>query len=334
MDFNKVAALFKEDMTRVEEEIRRNYESSIPLIPNASSWLMEGGGKRIRPLLLLLCHRACGESHTERAIKHACSVEFIHAATLLHDDVIDKTTLRRGHETVRSKWGSDASILIGDYLISQAILNIAYDTNQRIVQITAETAKVLVEGGIMELSNARDLSITQEQYLEIIYRKTASLLSVSCRMGAMLAETGPETEDALTAYGEDIGIAFQLVDDAMDYDSTEDILGQPVGTDFKEGQVTLPLIILYQKASASLKEEIEGFIQNENLSKKEFDYILENMRKYKVIDDTLDLAKHYVEQAKKRLKVASLQAPEYVESFHAVADNIIERHATQVINQT
>tara|TARA_B100000686_G_scaffold338676_1_gene411536 strand:- start:235 stop:1239 length:1005 start_codon:yes stop_codon:yes gene_type:complete len=334
MDFNKVTGLFKGDLALVEEAIKSNYSSSVPLIPSASSWLMDGGGKRIRPLLLLLCHRACGGKSVERAIKHACSIEYIHAATLLHDDVIDETTLRRGHETVRSKWGSDASILVGDYLISQAILNIAYDTDQRIIQIVAEAAKVLVEGGIMEFSNARDLAITQEQYLDIIYRKTASLISVTCRLGAILAGAGPETEDAVTAYGEDIGIAFQLVDDVMDYDSTEDILGKPVGTDFKEGQITLPLLNLYNKAPSTLKREIESFIQNESLTRSEFEYTLDRMREYKAIEETLCLARNYIDRAKTRLKAASLGLPEYIGAFHALADNITERHSAHIINQT
>jgi len=336
MEISEATALLKDDLNRVEEEIRDNYQSHVPLIPNASSWLMSGGGKRIRPMLLLLSHRLCGGESQKRAIRHACSIEYIHAATLLHDDVIDETTLRRGHETVKSKWGSDASILVGDYLISQAILNIAYDTDQRIIQVIAEAAKILVEGGIKEFSNARDLSITQEEYLDIIYRKTASILAVSCRLGALLEGAGPETEDALTAYGEDIGIAFQLVDDAMDYDSSEEILGKPVGTDFKEGQITQPLLYLYQNGTPALKREIEGFIQNEHLTQKDLDYILDRMREYKTIDSTLDLAKRYIARGKSRLKAASFKCPQYLEALHVVADNIVDRHiiTRPVLNQT
>ncbi len=336
MEFSEVTALFKADLKRVEKEIRKNIQSQISLIPQISGYLMDGGGKRIRPLLVLLASKLCKGEITDRVIKHACSIEFIHAATLLHDDVVDETTVRRGRETVNTKWGSDASILLGDYLISQSILLIAYDGDPRTIQAIAESAKELVEGGIKEFTSARKLSITEEQYLDIIYKKTGSIISVSCKLGAILTEADAMAERCLVEFGKNIGIAFQLVDDAMDYDSSEEILGKPVGTDFKEGHVTLPLLYLYRNSNSSFKRDIEAFVQNDKLTDEEFFFVQDKMREGKAIDYTLDLARYYVDKAKTFLNPSIFKESEHLEAAFAIADNIIERHLTTrpALNQT
>lgn len=336
MQFSEVTFLFKNDLKRVEKEIRKNIQSQISLIPQISGYLMDGGGKRIRPLLVMLASKLCKGEITDRVIKHACSIEFIHAATLLHDDVVDETTIRRGRETVNTKWGSDASILLGDYLISQSILLIAYDSESKTIQAIAEAAKELVEGGIKEFTSARKLSITEEQYLDIIYKKTGSIISVSCKLGAILSNADSMAERSLVEFGKNIGMAFQLVDDVMDYDSSEELLGKPVGTDFKEGHVTLPLLFLYRNSNASFKRDIEAFIQNDKLTDEEFYFIQDKMREGKAIDYTLDLARDYIDKAKTFLNPSIFEESEYLEAFSAVADNIIERHlATRpALNQT
>lgn len=326
MDFSEVTSLFKGDLAKVEDEIRKNYRSEISLIPDISGYLMNGGGKRFRPLLVLLSSKLCGGDLGPRTIKHACAIEYIHAATLLHDDVVDETTVRRRRETVNSKWGSDASILVGDFLISKAIILVAYDSDQRIFQSVAESAKILVEGGILEYTNARKLTITEKEYLDIIYRKTASIISLSCQIGALLAGVERETEKAMIAFGNDLGMAFQLVDDALDYDGTEEILGKPVGTDLKEGHVTLPLLHLYKKGNSAIKKEIEDIVQNKNIGQKALDSILEKMREFKSIDYTLDKARDYVEKAKSGLKNTEFKSPEYLDALYAVADFIVDRH--------
>lgn len=326
MAFSDVILLLKEPLLKVEEEIRKNYRSDIKLIPGLSGYLMNGGGKRFRPLLLLLCTKLCGYELESRAVKHACAIEYIHAATLLHDDVVDATKLRRGMETVNSKWGSDASILVGDFLISQSILLIADDTDQRTIQVIAKAAKTLVEGQILEFTHSRILDITEEHYLDVIYRKTASIISVSCQLGGILANADKPAEDALVAFGNDLGMAFQLVDDAMDYDGTEELLGKPVGTDFKEGNVTLPLLYLYRNAEPSLKKEIEGFVKNGNVGQGELDYIIRHMREAKAIDYTLDKARNYIEQGKAKLDRGHFKSMEYLDALMAVADNIVDRH--------
>lgn len=326
MDFSEVSRLFKEDLSKVESAIKNNYKSDIPLIPGIGNHLMNGGGKRIRPLLVLISSKLFDAEINERVIRHCCVVEFIHAATLLHDDVVDATTVRRGHQTVNSKWGSDASILIGDYFLSRAILLLANHCEPKIIQAISRSAKILVEGGILEFTHARRLDVTEDLLMDIMYRKTASIISVSCQLGALLASADAEIEKALISFGDDFGIAFQLVDDVMDYDGNEELLGKPAGNDFKEGHVTLPLLHLYKNSNRSLKREIEEFIKNEHLTSKELEYIVERLREGKAIEYTLDKARFHLERAKTTLKNVKSFSPKYMEAMLAVADYIIERH--------
>jgi octaprenyl-diphosphate synthase len=326
MDFSDVTLDLKIDLARVEKAINQNYKSDVPLIPGISSYLMNCGGKRIRPMLILLSSKLCGREVDDTVIKHGCVVEYIHAATLLHDDVVDETTVRRGKETVNAKWGSDASILVGDFLISRAILILAQDCERKIIQAVTEATKILVEGGIHEYTEARNVNVSEKHILDIIHRKTASMISVSARLGGLLANATEEQETAIISFGDDFGMAFQLMDDALDYDADETVLGKPPGTDFKEGHVTLPLHHLYNKADRSLKKEIEAFVKNENITEGDLQYILGQMHKHKSIDYTLDLARFYIDRAKKHIRKADFPAPHYIEYFDALADYIHSRH--------
>ena len=326
MDFSDVTQELKTDLARVEKAINQNYKSDVPLIPGISSYLMNCGGKRIRPMLILLSSKLCGREADDTVIKHGCVVEYIHAATLLHDDVVDETTVRRGKETVNAKWGSDASILVGDFLISRAILILAQDCERKIIQAVTEATKILVEGGIHEYTEARNVKVSEKHILDIIHRKTASMISVSVRLGGLLANATEQQETAIISFGDDFGMAFQLMDDALDYDADEAVLGKPPGTDFKEGHVTLPLHHLYNNADRSLKKEIESFVKNENITEKDLKYILEQMHKHKSIDYTLDLARFYIDRAKSHLRKADFPAPHYIEYFDALADYIHSRH--------
>ncbi len=326
MDFSDVTQELKTDLARVEKAINQNYKSDVPLIPGISSYLMNCGGKRIRPMLILLSSKLCGREADDTVIKHGCVVEYIHAATLLHDDVVDETTVRRGKETVNAKWGSDASILVGDFLISRAILILAQDCERKIIQAVTEATKILVEGGIHEYTEARNVKVSEKHILDIIHRKTASMISVSVRLGGLLANATEQQETAIISFGDDFGMAFQLMDDALDYDADEAVLGKPPGTDLKEGHVTLPLHHLYNNADRSLKKEIEAFVKNENITEKDLKYILEQMHKHKSIDYTLDLARFYIDRAKSHLRKADFPAPHYIEYFDALADYIHSRH--------
>ena len=326
MDFNAVTRRFKAELESLEVAIRKNYESDVPLIPGISSYLMNAGGKRVRPLLTLVAAKLCGREVDDNVIKHGCVIEYVHAATLLHDDVVDETTVRRGHETVNSKWGSDASILVGDFLISRAILLLAEDCDPKIIRAIAQATKILVEGGILEFTEARKLDVSKKHCLDVIYRKTASIISVSCEIGALLANADEEQVRALVTFGDDYGMAFQLVDDAMDYEGDEELLGKPPGTDFKEGHVTLPLLHLYQNCDDALKKEIESFVKNENITQKEFDYILERMREAKSVEYTLNLAREYLDRAKNTLRKTNFPHPEYVDCLITIADHTIDRY--------
>ena len=327
MDFNDVTSIFKGDLSRVERSIQENYQSDVPLIPGIGDYLLKNGGKRIRPLLLMVGTKLCGRDVDERVIRHGCVVEYIHSATLLHDDVVDETTIRRGRETVNAKWGSDASILVGDFLISRSILMLAADCDSRIINSVSEATKHLVEGGLMEYNQARKLSITESHCLDVILRKTASMMSLCCELAALLSEANPEQEKALIDFGTQFGMAFQLMDDAMDYGGEEDCLGKPPGNDFQEGHVTLPLLHLYENSEASLKRRIEAFVENENLTQEDFDYVLERMRETKSIEYTLELARNHIEQAKSSIRTVNFPQPEHIKSLDAIADYIYERYA-------
>ena len=327
MDFNDVTRIFKGDLSRLESSIQKNYQSDVPLIPGIGNYLLKNGGKRIRPLLLMVGTKLIGHEIDERVIRHGCVIEYIHSATLLHDDVVDQTTVRRGRETVNAKWGSDASILVGDFLISRSILMLAADCDSRVINSVSQATQLLVEGGIMEYSQALKLSVTESHCLEVILRKTASMMSLGCELAALLSEASLEQEKALIDFGTQFGMAFQLMDDAMDYGSDEESLGKPLGNDFQEGHVTLPLLHLYQNSKNSIKKKIAGFVKNENLTPEDFDTVLELMRETKSIEYTLDLARNYIEQAKSSIRTVTFPQSEYIKSLDAIADYIYERHA-------
>ncbi|MCF8721053.1 polyprenyl synthetase family protein [Nitrospina gracilis] len=334
MGFREVTEFFREDLLKVEQCLRDNFESSLPIVTDIGDYILNAGGKRIRPLLLLLSSRLCGLPSNDRVIKHCCVIEYIHAATLLHDDVVDETTVRRGNETVNSKWGSDASILVGDFMIARALILLSDDIQADIFRAFGQGSKLLVEGGLLEYSNARDILVTEDHILEVAHKKTASIMALSCQIGALLAEAGKSNEEAMIDFGNNFGIAFQLMDDAMDYDAPPEVLGKPQGTDFKEGHVTLPLLHLYQHSDNGLRREIEEFIQNGNLTHKEFDYILERMRETKSLEYTMNKARAHMDEAKKILFSLKFPCPEYLELMATLSDHIIDRYTPSNISLT
>jgi octaprenyl-diphosphate synthase len=241
MDIRAVRSLVKEDTYALDQVICQQLESDVALIKQLGAYIINSGGKRLRPLILLLAARACdyrGNQH----IDAAAIIEFIHTATLLHDDVVDESDLRRGHETANAIWGNQASVLVGDFLYSRAFQMMVEIRSMRVMAILADTTNQIAEGEVMQLLNCHDADTTEERYTEVIHRKTAKLFEAAARLGAVLAERTDGEEAGLARYGKHLGTAFQLVDDVLDYSASDAELGKHIGDDLAEGKPTLPLI--------------------------------------------------------------------------------------------
>jgi octaprenyl-diphosphate synthase len=259
MHIQEAFDLIKEDIKEVEEAFRKNLSSEVYLIRKVGEYILSSGGKRFRPLMLLLSARLCAYGGS-RHIPLAAVLEFIHTATLLHDDVVDNAALRRGNASANSLWGNSASVLIGDYLLSKAFYLAVSDGNIRIMDVLARTTTRMAEGEVLQLIRHSDPETTEEGYLDVITSKTAVLFSAACQVAAILGRTSEEKEKALASYGMDIGIAFQLMDDCLDYTAKDEDLGKAVGNDLREGKVTLPLIKAYRDSSLDEKEMIKGAV--------------------------------------------------------------------------
>ena len=241
--------LVAEDMHGVNAVILERMQSKVVLIPELAGHLIAGGGKRMRPMLTLGCAALLGYSGT-RHQKLAAAVEFIHTATLLHDDVVDGSGMRRGRRTANLIWGNPASVLVGDFLFSRAFELMVEDGSLRVLRILSHASAVIAEGEVEQLTTQRRIETDEEQYLTIISAKTAALFAAACRIAPVVAEADEELELALEAYGRNLGIAFQLVDDVIDYRSDAEVMGKGVGDDFRDGKVTLPVILAYARGSA------------------------------------------------------------------------------------
>ena len=251
----------KQDFQAVDDLIRANLNSEVPLVEEIAAYLIEAGGKRLRPLLVLLCAKACGYQG-DHHVKLAAVIEFLHTAMLLHDDVVDESDLRRGRETVNAAWGNAPSVLVGDFLHSRAFEMMVDIGNIRVMQILSRATNVIAEGEVQQLSFIRNPATTEIEYLEIISRKTAMLFQAAAHAGAVLAGADEKTEHALRDYGLHLGIAFQMVDDQLDYLGTPEELGKNIGDDLAEGKVTLPLIVAMRNGQPDQKAFVENAIRN------------------------------------------------------------------------
>jgi octaprenyl-diphosphate synthase len=240
--------LVADDWNAVNREIRLQLESDVALVNSVAHYIIGSGGKRLRPLMVLLGARACGYTGTQHVLA-AAIIEFIHTATLLHDDVVDASDLRRGLETANSVFGNEASVLVGDFLYSRAFQMMVQIGQMRIMDVLADATNTIAEGEVMQLMNCRDPETTEARYLEVIYRKTGKLFEAGMQIGAILADQTRAVEDALIEYGKHVGLAFQLVDDALDYEADRAELGKNIGADLAEGKPTLPLIYALQRGS-------------------------------------------------------------------------------------
>lgn len=252
------------DFSAVNQLIIDQLHSNVDLVENIGHYLVEAGGKRLRPLLVLLTANALGYTEKEGNIRHldlAAIIEFIHTATLLHDDVVDISDMRRGRLTANAKWGNAPSVLVGDFLYSRAFQMMVAIGNMDIMQILSDTTNTISEGEVQQLVNAKDPSVSEENYLEVIYKKTGALFEAACEVGAVLSDASEEQRDALKRYGYHLGLAFQLVDDALDYEGDAEALGKNVGDDLAEGKPTLPLIYAMREGSAEQADLIANAIR-------------------------------------------------------------------------
>jgi octaprenyl-diphosphate synthase len=261
MSFASVKALVDDDLQEVDRVIRTRLASDVVLINQIADYIVGGGGKRLRPLVVLVAGRACGGGSDARHAEAAAIIEFIHTATLLHDDVVDGSTLRRGRETANEVWGNEASVLVGDYVYSRSFEMMVSLGSMRVMDVMAGATNKIAEGEVLQLLNANDPDTTQERYFEVIYRKTAKLFESGAQIAAILAGASAAVEGAMTRYGRHLGTAFQLIDDVLDYRSDSEQLGKNLGDDLAEGKPTLPLIYALRTGNEEQRSVIRTSIE-------------------------------------------------------------------------
>ncbi|HZF93491.1 MAG TPA: polyprenyl synthetase family protein [Allosphingosinicella sp.] len=284
------------DLNHVNAVILARMQSEVTLIPELAGHLIAGGGKRMRPMLTLACARLLDYPGT-RHHKLAAAVEFIHTATLLHDDVVDGSGLRRGRRTANIIWGNPASVLVGDFLFSRSFELMVEDGSLKVLKILSRASAVIAEGEVDQLTAQRRIETGEDHYLEIISAKTAALFAAACRIAAVVAEREEATEMALDCYGRNLGIAFQLVDDAIDYASDAETMGKGVGDDFRDGKVTLPVILAYARAGEDDRAFLKAAIQGDRTSDEDLARATRILRETGALDDTLARARTYGQRA-------------------------------------
>ena len=284
------------DLNAVNAVILDRMQSDIPLIPELAGHLIAGGGKRMRPMLTLASARLIGYTGT-RHHRLAAAVEFIHTATLLHDDVVDGSDLRRGKRTANIIWGNPASVLVGDFLFSRSFELMVDDGSLKVLKILSHASAVIAEGEVNQLTAARRVDLGEDRYLDIINAKTAALFAAACRISAVVAERPDAEEAALDAYGRNLGIAFQLVDDAIDYVSDAGTMGKDAGDDFREGKMTLPVILAYARGGAEDRRFWKDAIEGRRDADGDFAHAIALVRQTRAVDDTLARARHYGQRA-------------------------------------
>ncbi len=311
-----------DDLEKVDLEFRKNLRSNVPIITAIGEHLLLSGGKRLRPLLLLLSAKACGYQGTEH-IAMASLIEFIHTATLLHDDVVDHAELRRGMKSANAKWGNEACVLVGDFLFTKCFSLLVENGNPKILQAIARATTLMAEGELEELIKTNDLSITEENYFSIIIRKTAALFSAATQIGAILGDVPEEKERVFTDFGMNLGIAFQLIDDTLDYTSREQDFGKKIGIDLQDGKITLPLIFSLRHCSEKELSLIQETVLANPVTKEAFDQVVRIIEKYQGLTYTLEKAKEYVNRAKENL--FSLPPSREKEALLSLSDYVLER---------
>jgi len=321
-DLREIIQLVEEDLARVEEIFEAQFRSDVGLVGEIGRYIREGGGKRIRPALLLLACRLCGY-RGERAITLASVVEFIHTATLLHDDIIDEATVRRGKRSVNSRWGNDITVLLGDFLYTKSMSMALSQDNLPILRLLSDVTLRMIEGELLEIERNGDLRMSEAQHLDIIRRKTADLFAACMSIGAILGDVSEEKRKALTSYGLNLGICFQMVDDLLDFTADEKVLGKPVNNDLREGKLTLPVIFLLRKAGPAGEKTVSHVLADRGFERVTREELLRLAREHGALDEARALAERYAEAARKDL--AAFDRSPFREALAVLPDFILSR---------
>jgi len=290
----------RDELARVEREFARHLESRVDLIPQMGRYVQMSGGKRVRPAVLLMAARLCGY-RGDRAVLNAAVVEFIHTATLVHDDIIDDAGTRRGRLTAHARWGSDITVLLGDYLYIRSMAMALTQDTLDVVRLLCDATLRMIEGELYQLTKAGDTSITEVEHFEIIRRKTAHLFSGCAEIGGLLGECSDGERTALREYGFNLGVAFQIVDDVLDYTADESALGKPIGGDLREGKVTLPIILLLQRTGPETAELVQQIVANGSVTPEAWATIREQLVLHGAIEAAFERAVRHGDQAKRHL---------------------------------
>jgi octaprenyl-diphosphate synthase len=299
---NDLVALVADGMARVNTTILSRTGSEVAMIPEVANHLIASGGKRLRPILTLACAKLCGYAgETDGDVKLAASVEFMHTATLLHDDVVDESDMRRGSVAARIKWGNEASVLVGDFLLGQAFRMMVEVGSLRALDILSAAATVIAEGEVMQLTNAKNLETDEAAYLAVIRGKTAELFAAACEVGPVLAGRPEAEQAAARAYGMSLGIAFQLIDDVLDYGGTSAELGKNVGDDFREGKITLPIVLAYRRGSEGERGFWRRTLQQGEIGDGDLETALDLLQRHGALEETVARAQHYGAEARAAL---------------------------------
>ncbi len=320
--FDGLSRLVSADMERVNQTILARAASHVTMVPDVANHLISSGGKRLRPMLTLATAGLCGYAGAGH-IKLAASVEFMHTATLLHDDVVDESDLRRGRLAARMLWGNSASVLVGDFLLGQAFKMMVEVGSLACLDVLSSAAAVIAEGEVMQLAAAKDTQTSEDDYLAVIRAKTAALFSAACEVGPTLAQRPKAEIAACRGYGLNLGIAFQLIDDALDYGGTSSALGKNVGDDFREGKITLPIVLSFRRGSEAERAFWQRTLEKGEIEDSDFDAAIALLRKHRALEDTIERARHYGAMARDALEL--FPASEWKIALNEVVDFCIDR---------
>jgi len=321
MDYEAIKALVQDDLRAVDREIEARLQSDVALIHQMGAYIIHSGGKRLRPVIVLLGSRAFGYGGPA-AIKLAAIIEFIHTATLLHDDVVDASEMRRGHTTANTIWGNEASVLVGDFLYSRAFEMMVEVNNMRVMEILAQTTNTIAKGEVMQLLNCHDPETTEERYIEVIRNKTAKLFQAAAQLTAVISDQDQKTESAMAAYGLHLGTAFQLIDDALDYGRDNHNLGKNIGDDLAEGKPTLPLIYSLRQGDNQQREIIRSAIEEGGLA--QIEAVMDAIESTGSITYTARRAEDEAKQALKAL--AAVPDSPFKQALHDLAHFSVHRN--------